>query len=203
MALLTPAPAQAFDNLYYVEERWVSAWAIKTAPGIILIDSARGRAPKPPRTSSTGLRRFGLDPAKIRSIIVTHRHGDHYRGVSHLVEKYHPRVVMSDVDWTQTETRLDFDMAAWGRPPRRDIASRDGDTLVQDDTTVTLYVTPGHTFGALSPVFDKLANGQSNRVMLWGGTSFNFGRNFPRLDAYIASTERMRRISRASCTSTS
>jgi metallo-beta-lactamase class B len=32
-----PPPGKAFDNLYYVGAAWVSAWAINTPDGIILI----------------------------------------------------------------------------------------------------------------------------------------------------------------------
>src|ERR1041384_1703419 len=34
-----PEPGKAFDNLYYVGAAWVSAWAIRTSQGIILIDA--------------------------------------------------------------------------------------------------------------------------------------------------------------------
>ena len=30
--------------------------------------------------------------------------------------------------------------------------------------------------------------------MEWGGTGFNFGADLPRLDSYITSTERMRKL---------
>jgi len=43
-------------------------------------------------------------------------------------------------------------------------------------------------------VFEVKANGRSHRVMLWGGTSFNFGRDLDRLDSYIAASERMRGV---------
>src|SRR5262249_29213452 len=62
------------------------------------------------------------------------------------------------------------------------------------DTTVTLYLTPGHTMGTISPVFDVTWHGQHHRVLEWGGTGFNFGADFPRLDAYIASTKKMREL---------
>ena len=62
------------------------------------------------------------------------------------------------------------------------------------DTTVTLYLTPGHTLGTISPVFDVRWRGQTHRVVEWGGTGFNFGADLGRLDAYIASTERMRKL---------
>jgi metallo-beta-lactamase class B len=68
----------------------------------------------------------------------------------------------------------------------------DGQRLVLGDTTLTLYVTPGHTIGTISPLFEVRAGGRSYRALLWGGTAFNFGKDIPRLDSYIAATERMR-----------
>jgi metallo-beta-lactamase class B len=193
MALPAPPAAQAFDNLYYVGAGWVSAWAIKTSAGIILID-ALDNGKEAAEDIEPGLRKFGMDPAQIKYIIVTHGHGDHYGGVDYLVGKYHPRVVMSAIDWSLTETKLDFDMAGWDKPPKRDIAAKDGDVVTLGDTTVTLYITAGHTPGAISPVFDVRSGGQAHRVMLWGGTAFNFGKKFDRLDAYIASAQRMRAV---------
>jgi hypothetical protein len=43
----------------------------------------------------------------------THAHGDHYGGANYLVEKYHPRVVMSVADWRELEKPvLQFDNGA-------------------------------------------------------------------------------------------
>jgi metallo-beta-lactamase class B len=190
MALPAPPPGQAFDNLYYVGVNWVSAWAIKTSAGIILID-ALDNADEAAASIDGGLRKLGMDPAQIKYVIVTHGHGDHYGGVDYLVQHYHPKIVMSAADWTMTETKLEFDMALWGRPPKRDVAAKDGDVITLGDTTVTLYITAGHTMGAISPVFDVKANGQTHRVVLWGGTAFNFGKDLPRLDSYVASTQRI------------
>ena len=56
--------------------------------------------------------------------------------------------------------------------------------------------TPGRTLGTISPVFDVRWHGQTHRVVEWGGTGFNFGADFARLDAYIASTARMRDLAK-------
>jgi metallo-beta-lactamase class B len=61
-------------------------------------------------------------------------------------------------------------------------------------TTVTLFLTPGHTMGTMSPVFDVTWKGEPPRVVEWGGTGFNFGNDTQRLNAYVASTERMRKV---------
>jgi metallo-beta-lactamase class B len=71
---------------------------------------------------------------------------------------------------------------------------RDGDTLVLGDTTLSYHLTPGHTLGTLSLVFDVRDGPLQHRALLWGGTAFNFGKDMPRLQAYHASTEKMRRI---------
>src|SRR5579871_4635562 len=92
-----PPPGRAFDNLYFVGAAWVSAWAINTPDGIILID-ALNNGKEAAQLIEGGMRRLGLDPARIKYIVVTHGHGDHYGGVNYLVGKYHPRVVASEQD---------------------------------------------------------------------------------------------------------
>ncbi|HEX5066115.1 MAG TPA: MBL fold metallo-hydrolase, partial [Myxococcota bacterium] len=39
-----PEPGRAFDNLYFVGAAWVSAWAITTPKGVILIDALNNDA---------------------------------------------------------------------------------------------------------------------------------------------------------------
>ena len=196
MALINqpaPPPGRAFDNVVYVGAKWVSAWAIQTSQGLVLID-ALNNAQEADTLIVQGLQRLGLDPAQLRTIVVTHGHGDHYGGVDFLLQRYHPQVVMSDADWTMTETKLEFESPLWGPPPKRDVVVRDGQRLTVGDTTLQLYVTAGHTLGTLSVVFDARSGAQTHRVLLWGGTGFNFGKDFERLDRYIASTDRMRAL---------
>jgi metallo-beta-lactamase class B len=189
-----PAPGQAFDNLYYVGAAWVSAWVLKTSEGLILIDALNNKK-EAAELIEGGMRRLGLDPAQIRYVLVTHGHGDHYGGAQMIAERYGARVVASEIDWKMMETGLEFDSKMWDRPPQRDIAIKDGDTLTLGDTTVRFLITPGHTLGTISPVFDVRDGGRVHKAMIWGGTSFNFGRDMLRLDGYIAQTERMRELS--------
>lgn len=193
-----PAPpaGRAFDNLYFVGGDWSSAWAIDTPEGIILLD-ALNTPMEAAALVEGGLRRQGLDPARIRYIVVSHGHGDHYGGAPYLAHKYGARVVMSDLDWTMTETRLEFATPIWGAPPKRDISVKDGDRITLGSTSVTLYVIPGHTWGTLAPVFDVAWQGRKHRVLLWGGTGFNFGNDIPRLEAYSGSAQRMAGIARS------
>ena len=190
IARTPPEPGQAFDNLYFVGSAWVSAWALKTSDGIILVD-ALNNALEAQSLIEGGMRRFGLDPAQIRYVVVTHGHGDHYGGANYLVDKHKPRIVMSEADWTMTATQLEFASAHWGAPPKRDWAVKAGDRITLGDTTLTVQSTPGHTKGTISLVFDLKTNGRTHRALLWGGTAFNFGNDLPRLDSYIDATARM------------
>jgi metallo-beta-lactamase class B len=196
LARPAPPPGKAFDNLAYVGGAWASAWALDTKDGILLIDALNNDA-EAAQLIDGGLRQLGMDPARIKTVIVTHAHGDHYGGAQHLSTQYKPRWVMSEIDWRQTEGQLEFATPLWGAPPKRDVAVNDGDTVKLGDDIVTTLLTPGHTLGTITPIFEVRDKGQRHRAMVWGGTAFNFGRDMPRLDAYIDATRRLAQVARA------
>jgi metallo-beta-lactamase class B len=129
-------------------------------------------------------------------VVITHGHGDHYGGAQMFARKYGARVIASNIDWDMMGSKLEFESKAWDPPPARDIGVVDGQSLTLGDTTITFHVTPGHTLGTLSPVFDVRDEGRKHKALMWGGTSFNFGRDLARLDSYIAQAERMRAVAR-------
>lgn len=193
-----PEPVRVFDNLYFVGNAWVSCWAITTSDGIIMVD-AMDNETEAEQILAGGLRKLGLDPADIKTVVVTHGHGDHYGGASYLLARYGARIAMSEQDWLLTETKLDLDLPDWGRPPLRDIALKDGDVVSLGDTKVDILLTPGHTPGTITLAFDVKQGGKTHRAMLWGGTAFNFADRadrMERIDAYIASTERVRKLAK-------
>jgi len=69
--------------------------------------------------------------------------------------------------------------------------------LTLGDTTMTLYLTPGHTPGTISTIFPVRDGRQSHVVATWGGTLFNFGPDRPRLQSYAAQADRFRKIAAA------
>jgi metallo-beta-lactamase class B len=182
---------QVFDNLYFVGGDFVSAWVLKTSAGLVLFD-ALNNAAEAGELIEGGLAKLGLDPREIKYIVVTHGHGDHYGGAQYLVKKYHPRVIATDADWNMMHGKLDFESPVWGPAPARDMSVRDGETLTVGDATITFLVTSGHTLGTLSPMFDVRAGGRAYHAILWGGTAFNFGKDFSRLASYTDNTERVR-----------
>jgi metallo-beta-lactamase class B len=188
-----PPPTQVFENFYFVGGDFVSAWVLKTSAGLVLFD-ALNNAAEARELIEGGLTKLGLDPREIKYIVVTHGHGDHYGGAQYLVEKFHPHVVATDADWNMMHGKLEFDSSVWGRAPARDMSVRDGETLTVGDATITFLVTSGHTLGTLSPMFDVRAGGRVYHAVLWGGTAFNFGKDFSRFASYVDNTERLRAL---------
>ena len=195
-----PLPAmRVFDQLYFVGENSVSAWAITTAEGIILIDALNG----PDDVSGTivpGFKKLGLDPARIRYVVLTHAHGDHYGGVNAIKALSRARVVSTALDWQEidrqrTQPPQQGFPAEWAKlAPERDMTVGEGDTLSLGGMNLRFYVTPGHTAGTLSPVFDVTDNGTPHRVALFGG--LGLPRTEAALRQYSASLERFAQIAR-------
>jgi metallo-beta-lactamase class B len=167
-------PAKVFDNLYFVGGKVHSAWALPTREGIILIDTIY------PYNSEElvigGVRKLGLDPKNIKYVLVSHAHGDHIGGAEMLQTRYGARVVMGgpDWDWVAKYPNRYRTMA-----PKRDIVATDGMKITLGDTTVTIWLTPGHTPGTLSYTFTVLDRGKPVNVAYSGGTAFNFVNNTP------------------------
>lgn len=196
MAQPAPPPARAFGNLAFVGAKWVSAWALTTSDGIILLD-ALNNDDEAERLIEGGLRQLGLDPGQVKLVVVTHGHGDHYGGAAFLKSRHGAQVVMSGPDWHMMETELEFDAPQWGRPPRRDVVVEDGGTIRLGDTAIEVLMTPGHTPGTISLLFDLRDGQRTQRALLWGGTAFNFGRRperMQRIASYIAGTRRAKEV---------
>jgi len=173
-------PTRAFDNLAYVGNAFVGVWVLRTAKGLVLFDSAQSEAEVRDHLVP-GLKALGLDPASIRYVVVTHGHWDHYGGAKYLQDTYGARIAMSGADWDMLARsapgaleRAPFTGPdrADRPPPRRDLTIVDGQRLVLGDTTVRLYVTPGHTPGTISAVIPAREHGRTWPLVLLGGTAF-------------------------------
>jgi len=189
-------PAKVFDNLYFLGIPSVSAWALTTSAGIVVLDSL-DNANEAQTYIEGGLKKLGLDPTQIKYVVVTHAHGDHYGGAQYLADKFHAHLVMSDIDWKVLEgpPRANYP-ANWGPAPKRDISVKDGDKLTLGDTTIEFYVTPPHTPGTISIIM-PLKEGNVRHVGgEWGGTAFNFAPTAQNFATYVASAERFAKIAR-------
>ncbi|HEY1753770.1 MAG TPA: MBL fold metallo-hydrolase [Bryobacteraceae bacterium] len=172
-------PVKVFDNLYFFGQSEYAVWAITTSQGIIVLDTIFDYSVE--EEIAGGMKKMGLDPANIKFAVVTHAHPDHDGGARFLQDHYGTRVIMSPADWDVLDK-------ANRTKPKRDLEAIDGQKLTLGDTTLTLYITPGHTPGTISVVFPVKDNGAPHIAALWGGVGLNTDREA--VQKYIQSDQR-------------
>jgi metallo-beta-lactamase class B len=173
-------PVKVFDNLYFFGQSEYAVWALTTSEGILVLDTIFDYSVE--EEVAGGMKKLGLDPANIKYAIVSHAHPDHDGGARFLQEHYGTRVIMSPADWDVLDKRTN------GAKPKRDMEAVDGQKLTLGDTTVTLYITPGHTPGTISTVFPVKDQGTSHLAALWGGVGLNADKDS--VQTYIRSAQR-------------
>jgi metallo-beta-lactamase class B len=192
-------PVKVFDNLYFVGQTEYSAWAVTTSAGIIVMDALYDYSAEDEIVN--GLTKLGLDPGQVKYVIVSHAHGDHVGGAK-LLQDRGARIVMSAPDWDLIE-KANVTLPK----PKRDVVAVDGQKLTLGDTTLTMYLTPGHTMGTISTLIPVKDGGATHLAAYWGGTAFNWVRGpaayiTPErpakfwFDTYSRSAERFRDIVR-------
>jgi metallo-beta-lactamase class B len=179
-------PAKVFDDLYFVGTKFHSSWALPTGDGIILIDTLYDYASE--EAIVGGLKKLGLDPAAVKYVIISHAHGDHVGGAKLMQDRFGSRIVMGAPDWEMIEKSVN--QYPNGKP-KRDIVAVDGEKITLGGRTVTLVLTPGHTPGTVSMIFQVKDNGTPLTVAYSGGTAFNFVNDVPHFDTYINSQRKM------------
>src|SRR5262245_4418019 len=166
-------PAKVFDNLYWLGSHGDahavpaiagdSTWAVKTSQGFILVDA--GYDYSAPELITNGLKKLGEDPTQIKYVILSHTHGDRYFGAKYLQDTYKAHVILSEADWTA--------MYKSNEPveirPKKDMIATDGMKLTLGDTTVTLYITPGHTPATVTTMIPLKDGNQTHLGVVWGG----------------------------------
>jgi metallo-beta-lactamase class B len=177
-------PVKVFDNLYFFGQSEYAVWAITTSQGIIVLDTIFDYSVED--EVAQGMKKMGLNPADIKYAVVSHAHPDHDGGARFLQEHYGTRVIMSPADWDVLDKRTN------GTKPKRDMEATDGQKLTLGDTTITLYITPGHTPGTISSIFPVKDNGSPHIAALWGGVGLNTDRES--IEKYINSAKRFSEI---------
>jgi len=185
-------PKQAFDDLYWMGTPSRSSWALTTSDGIILYDTHGVYDAEDLIVG--GLKKLGLDPARVRYVIISHAHLNEVGGAELMQERYGARVVMGAGDWDLIDESVN------GFPtgkPKRDIVATDGMKITLGGRTVTLYLLPGHTPGSIGGIFQVHDHGKPLTVAYSGGTEFNFQNDVAHFDTYLASVRRFAAIAAA------
>ncbi|MBU3217330.1 MBL fold metallo-hydrolase [Clostridium estertheticum] len=161
-------PTKLFDNLYYVGGTNVGSFIITTTDGYIMIDAGYDYSPE--TMILPGMKKLGLDPAKIKYILITHAGPDHVGGAKYFQDNYGTKIVMSQEEWAVAPTKKDANgVNTW---PTQDIIGTDGQKLTLGDTAITIVKTPRQVNGGglsyIAPVFD---NGEPHMFATYGNTN--------------------------------
>jgi metallo-beta-lactamase class B len=161
-------------------------WAITTSQGIIVMDTIFDYSVEDEVVN--GMKKLGLNPADIKYAVVSHPHPDHDGGAFYLQEHFGTKVIMSPADWAVIDARTN------GTKPRHDLEATDGQKLTLGDTTVTMYILPGHTPGTISSVFQVKDGSTAHTVALWGGAGLN--QDKASVENYIKAAQRFSGIAK-------
>jgi len=165
-------PFRIFGNLYYVGDQKVTSHLIDTGDGLILFDTGYGHTT---HMLLHSIRALGFDPMDIRYIIHSHGHFAHFGSGNELRALTGAKVYMSAVDTRLLREKPERALVAWGPRPGDDICwpdvlIEDGDHIRLGNTDITCILSPGHTCGTMTFLFDVTDGEKTLRAGYFGGT---------------------------------
>jgi metallo-beta-lactamase class B len=139
----TPFPAhRVIDNVYFVGTEALGTFLITTPEGHILINTDfESTVPAIARSVAE----LGFDFKDIKIVLGSHAHGDHMQGDA-LVKELTGATVMAMAE----DVPALREMRPNGKAHPIDRILHDGDKVSFGGTTLTAYLTPGHTKGCTS-----------------------------------------------------
>jgi len=164
-------PVKLFDNLYFVGTNTVGSFIIDSGDGLVMIDTGIGDTDISMMVED--MKKIGLDPSKIKLILITHEHFDHYGGVRFLKKNVCPdaKVAMSLTGWNMLQTVPSEWAYISSRPQSIDIFLYDGMKLKIGNEIFQIVATPGHSPGCLSFIFPVTDNKEPHMAGIMGGSA--------------------------------
>lgn len=159
-----------------------AAYLIDFGGELVMIDSGAGRTAA---LLEANIRNAGLDPRRISTLILTHRHIDHIGAAPYFREHFGCKILMHELDAEAVEqgdpvqTVANWYEADFPPTPVDIRISGAEETLRFPGEELHLLFTPGHTPGSLSLYLDR-----DGRRILFGQDIH--GPFFPRLGADLA-----------------
>jgi len=165
-------PAKIFDNVYVIGNAGTVVYVIQTSDGLLMIDSLG--ANQVDTQLLPGFQKLGLDPAKVKIIIISHGHADHFGGAPYMQDHFGSKVYISAADWNLMENPpAGRGGDKKGPPPilpKHDQVVTEGQAIGLGDTKVIPVSIPGHTPGSMGYIFPVKDNGKTHMDAIFGGT---------------------------------
>ncbi|HEV3021959.1 MAG TPA: MBL fold metallo-hydrolase [Pirellulales bacterium] len=176
--VLAPRPTTVAQGVHVLGGMYPSAvYAIETSEGLVLVDAG---LTEEHAELVKELRQLGLEPNRVRAILLTHAHGDHSLGAAQL---------RTETGATIYAGEGDAQVLRSGRPRDRifsifemrdvemhatpvDVELSGGEMLTFGDTQIEAIATPGHTPGSLCYFLQRdglRALFSGDTVMMLGG----------------------------------
>jgi metallo-beta-lactamase class B len=186
-------PTRLFDNVWALGDEGTTVYAVTTPDGIVLIDALY--PDKYEKTLLPQMAKAGLDPAKVKYVLITHGHADHFGGAAFFQQKYGAKVALSPADWDQVAKAK----MPEGRPaPRRDVEAKDGEAITVGGMAFTPVYVPGHTPGSLAWIFPAVEGDKTHMAGLFGSTILRNDRlTTDNLAQELGSWEKWARVAKA------
>ena len=160
-------PGRIFGNLYFVGTKPSSTHIIDTGDGLILID--------PGHLENfylviNNIWELGFNPKDIKYILLSHCHYDHVDATERLVNLCGAKVFMGKNDLPLYNGEIyHYDFS----PFRVDILLEDNDVVELGNTKIQCLLTPGHTDGTMSFLFDVTDGVNTYKACMFGGAGTN------------------------------
>lgn len=169
---------QIFDDVWFIGNHYVGQYLIRTADGIVQLDSGNTAA-ESELFHKPALASLGVNPGyPLKAVFLTHGHFDHDGGAKYLLDTFGARSWLGSAD------------AAGKSYVPNTIDSSDLSMREMSIGGKKFWVlpTPGHTPGSTSAVLEVKDWGVTRRVLMNGGQSMN--NNIGQVAQYLTSIER-------------
>ena len=174
---MTRYASRVFGPLYFSGTDRASTHILDTGDGLIVFDSGM---PADVPDLLADMKSFGLDPAGIRRIFMTHGHIDHMGGTKQLTALTGAKTYLGAPDFDAATGARPLTFAEelgykWDQTFVPDVAILPDDRFRFGNTEILCRATPGHTAGAMSFFFDVTdpETGRTYRAGLHGGAGVN------------------------------
>ena len=167
------APTKIFDNVYAIGNAGTVVYVIETSDGLLMIDSLGANQVETQLLS--GFQKLGLDPAKVKAIVMGHGHADHFGGSPYMQDHYGSKVYISAADWNLMENPPPGrgGEKKKGPPvvlPKHDQVVTEGQPIVLGDLKLMPVAIPGHTPGSMGYIFEVKDRGKTHVAAIYAGT---------------------------------